>query len=116
MVAAIVALRFSGQVAAAPVAVVLEATRGPAIAPRVPALRTLTLEPGLEGLRPLDRYHLEIVDSVGKSVWQADWAPGSGAASGILVPGLSPGLYFLRLYDTSRTLLREFAVEAGQAR
>jgi hypothetical protein len=97
------------------VAVALEATRGAAIAPRVPALRPLALEPGVEGLRPLERYHLQILDQLGKEIWQADWAPGSGAASGIVVPGLSPGIYFVRLYDTSRTLLREFAVEASEA-
>jgi hypothetical protein len=28
------------------------------------------------------------------------------------MPGLSRGTYFVRLYDASRTLLREFAVEA----
>jgi len=115
IVAATVALRFSRQVPAAPMAVALEVTRGPAIAPRVPALRPLMLEPGLEGLRPLDRYHLEIVNRLGKEIWQADWAPGSRAASSILMPGLSPGIYLVRLYDTSRRLLREFAVEAGEA-
>jgi hypothetical protein len=31
------------------------------------------------------------------------------------MPGLSLGIYFVRLYDTSRTLPREFAVEAGEA-
>jgi hypothetical protein len=115
LVAATVVLRFSRQVAVAPVAVALEATRGPAIAPRIPASRPLMLEPGLEGLRPLDRYHLEIVDRVGKEVWQTDWAPVSGTASGILMPGLSRGTYFVRVYDTSRTLLREFALEAVDA-
>ena len=59
IVAAAVALRSSRQGAVAPLAVVLEATRGPAVAARVPALRSLMLEPGVEGLRPLDRYHVK---------------------------------------------------------
>jgi hypothetical protein len=112
ILAAAVALRFSRQSAVAPLAVMLEATRGPAVAARVPALHPLTLEPGLEGLRPLDRYHLEIVDRLGKEVWRADYAPVQGSASSVFMPGLSPGTYFVRLYDNSRTLLREFAVEA----
>ena len=70
------------------------------------------LEPGVEGLRPLDRYHVEIVDRLGKEVWRADYAPLPGGTSGVSMPGLSPGIYFVRLYDASRTLLREFAVEA----
>jgi len=112
IVAAAVALRFSRQGDVAPIAVALEATRGPAMAARVPALRPLMLEPGLEGLPPLDRYHLEIVDRLGKEVWRADYAPVPGGTSGVSMPGLSPGTYFVRLYDASRTLLREFAVEA----
>jgi hypothetical protein len=116
IVASGVALRFSRQSAVAPLAVALEATRGPAVSARVPALRPLLLEPGLEGLRPLDRYHLEIVDRVGNEVWRADCAPVPGRTSTVFMPGLSPGAYFVRLYDDSRTLLREFAVEARDSR
>jgi hypothetical protein len=67
----------------------------------------------LEGVAPLDRYHLEIVERLGKEVWRADSAPVPGSVSGVLMPGLSPGTYFVRLCDASRTLLREFAVEAA---
>jgi hypothetical protein len=112
IVAAAVALRITRQSAVAPLAVALEATRGPAVSARVPALRPLMLEPGLEGLRPLDRYHLEIVDLLGNEMWRADYAPVPGGASGVFMPGLSPGTYFVRLYDESRVLLREFALEA----
>lgn len=115
IVAATVALRFSRQGAVAPLAVVLEATRGPAVAARVPSLQPLLLEPGLEGLPPLYWYHLEIVDRLGKEVWRADDAPVPGGASRVFVPGLPQGTYFVRLYDSSRTLLREFAVEARGA-
>lgn len=112
VVAAAVALRFTGQSPVAPLAVALEATRGPAVSARVPPLRPLLLEPSLEGLRSLDRYHLEIVDRFGKEVWRADYASIPGGAFGVSMPGLSSGTYFVRLYDNSRTLLREFAVEA----
>jgi hypothetical protein len=115
IVAATAALRFSRQGAVAPLAVVLEATRGPAVAARVPPLQPLLLEPGLESLPPLHWFHLEIVDRLGKEVWRADYAPAPGGASGIFVPGLSQGTYFVRLYDSSGTLLREYAVEARGA-
>ena len=44
------------------------AAQGPGQRTRVPALRPLMLGPGLEGLRPLDRYHLEMVDRLGKKI------------------------------------------------
>ena len=115
IVAATVALRFNRQGAVAPLAVVLEATRGPAVAARVPSLQPLLLEPDLESLPPLHRYHLEIVDRLGKEVWRADYERAPGDASGVFVPGLSQGTYFVRLFDSSGTLLREFAVEARRA-
>lgn len=66
----------------------------------------------MEGLRPLDRYHLQIVDRLGNEVWRADYAPAPGGVSAVFMPGLSPGTYCVRLYDESGKLLREFAVEA----
>lgn len=107
--AAGVAFRFSHRGALAPVAVVLEATRGAGSAAQVPTLRPLLLQPSLEGLPPLKQYDLEVVDQSGKAVWRTDFAP--AAASGVVMPGISPGTYFVRLCDQSRALLREFAME-----
>jgi len=105
-----VALRFNHGGVVAPVAVILEATRGAGL--QVPAQQPLLLRPGLEGLSPQTRYHLQVVDRLGKDVWRADIPGGPAAASGVKMPGLSPGAYFVRLYDPSRVLLREYAVEA----
>jgi hypothetical protein len=52
------------------------------------------------------------MDRLGKEVWRADEAPIRGSASGRFMPGLPPGTYFDRLYDLSRTIVREFAREA----
>jgi len=109
-----VALRFNHGGVVAPVAVVLEATRGAGV--QVPAMQPLLLRPGLEGLRPQTRYHLEVVDRLGKDVWRTDIPGGPVAASGVKMPGLSPGTYFVRLYDPSHVLLREYAVAARSAR
>jgi hypothetical protein len=114
MLAVGVALRFNHGGGVAPVAVLLEATRGAAV--QVPTLKPLLLHPGLEGLPPLTRYHLEVVDQAGKEVWRTDVAPAQAAGFSVTVPGISPGTYFVRLYDSSRVLLREYAVEARGAR
>jgi len=114
IVAAGVALRFNHGGAIAPVEVVLEATRGAAV--QAPTMQPLLLMPGLESLPPLTRYNLEIVDQFGKEVWRANVVPGPAAASGVKMPGMSPGTYFVRLYDPSHVLLREYAVEARSAR
>ena len=102
-----VAWRMNQKVTSAPVAVVLEATRGGGQIAQVPAGKPLLLKPGLDGLPSLPEYHLEMVDRTGKRVWQTNFTP----AAGIAAPEQAPGIYFVRLYSLPGALLREYVME-----
>jgi hypothetical protein len=96
----------------APLAVVLEATRGESVA-LVPAGRPLVIQPGLEGLPRFSQYRLEIVDQTGHLVRNAAFASGS---AGTAIPAIAPGVYFVRVYNPSGELLREYGIEAKTAK
>jgi hypothetical protein len=91
-------------------AVNLEATRGPGIDARAPAGRPLVLNLDLSGLSALPSYRVETVDRLGKVVWQGSVAPQDSKAAASL-PGVSPGVYFVRVYTPSGELLREYGLD-----
>jgi hypothetical protein len=94
---------------AVPIAVMLDANRGAAAAQQAPARTPLDLHPDVSGLPVFMSYHLQIVDSTGKAVWQGVFRPGAGAK----VPGQAPGTYFVRIYSPVRQLLREYGLQIG---
>jgi hypothetical protein len=90
------------------VAVSLTALRSNATGSSAPAGRELVLQPDLTGLTESSSYRLEIVDQTGRQVRQVTLAP---AQSGIKIPGLSAGLYFVRVYMPAGELLREYGLQ-----
>jgi hypothetical protein len=94
---------------AQPFAIDLEATRG-AIEAKAPAGRWLLLRLDLTNLPASSWYRLEMVDRLGKLVWQAT-VPAQGAKAGFKVPGTQPGIYFARVYGPPGELLREYGFE-----
>ena len=109
--AAVTIHQISQRAGVAPVAVALETTRGESVA-SVPARQPLLLEPDLEGLPQLSAYRMEIVDQLGKRIWQTRVTSGQGSAGRVRAPGIAPGVYFVRLYNPgSGDLLREYGLE-----
>lgn len=91
--------------------VTLEANRG-VIQAHAPARRPLVLRLDLEGLpETRDSYRLEIVDPGGRWAWHGAAAPGRNGT--ISVPGLAPGVYFVRISAASGELLREYGLEVS---
>src|SRR5450759_4593536 len=90
------------------VGVSLTALRGNGAGSIAPAGRELMLHPDLTGLAEDASYRLEIVDRTGHTVRQGTLAR---AQNGIKVPGLSAGLYFVRVYRQAGELLREYGLE-----
>ncbi len=87
-----------------PVAVALTVTRGPALAVTAPAGAPLRIEPDLTGLPPWPSYRLEMVDSVGNSVWTGFYPAGN------LTRRMPRGVYYVRVYSLSGELYREYAM------
>jgi hypothetical protein len=92
----------------------LQATRGAGVEAKAPAGRPLILRPDLEGLPASSSYRLEIVDRVGKRLWQGV-VPGAAAPSAN-TPPVPAGVYFVRLYAPAGELLREYALETESRR
>jgi hypothetical protein len=85
------------------VAVSLTAMRGGELLALAPAGTPLGLHPDTTGLPASASYGLEIVNSVGKSVWHGTF-PGSH------VPAQSKGTYFVRIYANGSEPLREYGL------
>lgn len=85
------------------VAVSLIAMRGGDLLAHAPAGTPLALHPDTTGLPASASYGLEIVDSVGKSVWH-------GTFPGNHVPPQSKGSYFVRVYADGSEPLREYGL------
>jgi hypothetical protein len=90
------------------VAVSLTALRGNGDANSAPARRELLLHPDLTGLAEGSSYRLEIVDLTGRPVRQGTLVRAQNA---VKVPGLSAGLYFVRVYLPGGELLREYGLQ-----
>jgi hypothetical protein len=91
-----------------PVAVSLQALRGPSVSAEAPAGRVLLLTPDVSGLRESPWFRLEIVGATGDSLW-------SGRVSQprfqTQAPALRTGDYFVRVYSSSGELLREYGLK-----
>ncbi len=87
---------------APPLSVHLTTMRG-ATAATAPAGHRMVLQPDLSALPPLPSYRLEMVDRMGKRVWEG--------AAGAVVPPMAPGVYFIRLHSPQGKLLREYGLE-----
>jgi putative zinc finger protein len=90
-------------------AVNLQATRGAGIEARAPAGRPLRLNLELSGLPVQESYRVEAVDRMGKKVWEGTAPPQDSKAAASL-PGMSAGIYFVRVYAPSGELLREYGL------
>jgi len=91
-------------------AINLVANRGSGIEAKAPAGRPLSLQLDLAGLPPESSFRLEMVDTLGKQVWQGAIVSQDSKAVAS-VPQMAGGLYFLRAYSTSGKLLREYGLE-----
>jgi hypothetical protein len=91
-------------------AINLVATRGNGIEAKAPAGRALTLQLDLTGLTAEASFRLEMVDALGKRVWQGAVVSQDSTAVAS-VPQMAGGLYFLRAYAPSGKLLREYGLE-----
>ena len=88
----------------------LTATRGNGIEAKAPAGAALALQLDLAGLRAEPFFRVEIVDRLGKRIWQGDVIPQASKASAS-VPKLPSGIYFVRANAPSGQLLREYGLE-----
>ena len=97
-----------------PVAVMLEASRGPlaAHAP-APAGKPLTLKMDLAELPAAPGYHAEVVDQTGRRLWEGAAAIRAGRAAVDISKPLPAGRYYVRLYSASSELLREYGLEVN---
>jgi CheY-like chemotaxis protein len=106
----VVALRLPRRATAAPFAVSLRATRGAETQAQAPSRRPLALKPDLVGLAPSPSYRIEVVDTLGNSVWKGISVNNSAAAS-ITMPPQKRGTYFVRVALPSGETLREYGLE-----
>jgi hypothetical protein len=90
------------------VAVSLTALRSNGAGGSAPSGRELMLHPDLTGLAESSSYRVEIVDQTGRAMRRGTLARGH---NGVKVPGLSAGLYFVRVYLPAGELLREYGLQ-----
>ncbi len=106
------AIRHQGQVA--PVAVLLQATRGPdaSVRAHAPALTPLVLELDLAGVPELRSYRVEVVDFSGRPVFQGSASADKSRLKVATPDRMASGDYWVRVYDpaASSRLLREYGL------
>jgi anti-sigma factor RsiW len=99
----------------APVAVLLQAIRGPggAIDARAPGGRPLILQADLSGLQTQVLWELEVVDAQGARVHRSTGAASEGRLEVRFATGLAAGQYWVRLYapGSGSAPLREYALQ-----
>jgi len=103
-----VAVRFSMAPALPAVTVDLMAMRGAGTTGAVPADRALLLHPDLTGLAASPSYRIQVVGQNGRELRQSLMETARGSAQ---FKGLSPGIYFVRVYLPGGELLREYGLE-----
>lgn len=100
-----------------PVAVLLQAVRGPGgtIDARAPGGQPLILRADLSGLQPLAVGELEVVDARGARVHRSAGAASEGKLEVRLTTGLPAGQYWVRLYapGSGSGPLREYALRVN---
>ncbi len=100
--------------APAPVAVVLEAVRGPMTAhAAAPSGHPLVFSMDLTDLPEHAAYRVAVVDEHGRRVWDGAAAVRDGRLAVTMPKHLSPGRYYVRLYSPAAELLREYGVETA---
>lgn len=103
----------SSDLAGAPFAISLEATRGAADAVSVPADTRLLVRLDLAGLPVLPVYRLEMVNARGATIWQGT-ATAHEAKAESQIPQTKAGAYFVRVYSPEGELLREFGLKTRE--
>jgi hypothetical protein len=93
-------------------AVLLHSSRGieGLTAAQAPAGKPLALNIDLTELPAFPSYRLEIVNSMGKQVWETSAAAHEAKISQRFAKGLSAGQYYARLYGPGGELLREYGL------
>jgi hypothetical protein len=89
-----------------PQTVPLEAMRG--IGAKAESDRPLRLQPDLKGLASYPTYRLEMVNELGGRVFETGISAAKPEAT---VPGVPPGVYFVRIYTPAGEVLREYGVD-----
>lgn len=92
-----------------PYAVQLEALRAVSSA-EAPAGRPLVLTVDFTGLELGRDYRVELVDAFGAGVWKGSVRPAAERTSVALGRGLGRGQYWVRIFEPSGELLREFGL------
>ena len=97
-----------------PATVLLEATRGfDNLGIGAPAGRAFTLTLDLSGLVFAEKYEVEIVNAAGSTVFRSIAASQGRQASVNVRHGLPSGMYYARLYSSTKELLREYGLQVG---
>ncbi len=100
---------FFGRSNAVPVAVQLAAVRGGHVGAVAPAGAPLILVADINGLPQAGGYRLELVDAVGRTLWEGPFRVG-----GVQAPRQNAGLYFVRLKNANGEVLREYGLEVSK--
>lgn len=108
--AAVLLVPWRQQAPAEAYAVQLEALRAASSAAVAPAGRPLVLDVDFTGLELERDYRLEIVDASGAGVWSGSVRPAAERAPVTLGRSLRRGQYWVRIYEPSGDLLREFGL------
>jgi hypothetical protein len=110
VLAAVLLVPWRHQAPAEPYAVHLEALRAASSAAVAPAGRPLVLNVDFTGLELGRDYRLEVVDAFGAGVWRGSVRPAAERAPVALGRSLRRGQYWVRIYEPSGDLLREFGL------
>lgn len=105
----VTAVKFFPSKAGPPTAIALYSMRGPETQANGPAGKPLLLQPDLGLLEEAPTYGIELVNEVGVRRWKGT-LQNSGSQPSIVVPGQPAGVYFVRVYLPSGSLLREYAL------
>lgn len=106
--------QFGGRPSGQPAVVLLQTTRGaenPAAAGAL-AGQPIVLALDRTDLPQLSEYRVEIVNAVGRQIFQSKAVAEKNQLRVTLPDGLSRGAYFVRIYSPTRELLREYALHA----
>ena len=113
IVAALVVRKPTPASPSTPIKVSLSSLRGfSALAP-APAGKPLQLGIDAPDLAPGKQYRVEVVDTVGREVWQGAVMEADSKLVATMTKPLSAGVYWVRLYGGNSELLREFGMSVN---
>ena len=96
-------------------AVDLHAMRGESLGTQAPPGRPLTVHLDVTALRQA-AFRVEAVDAVGRAVWKGPAAASQGSPDStitVVLPPLTPDIYFVRIYSAAGVLLREYELNVN---